>query len=166
MRLLGLLCIVLACTGAGLYASAKLKRDARSMERLIALTEDCAALIRCQTPELDELLERLAAHPNYRCFAFLHEISTKLSPTAPPGMLWQRAVRADAAVPAQARDILCSLGNVLGTTDVDGQLAALELHRTQLRAMARESRERSTRQGKLYRSLGLLGGMMLAVLLL
>ncbi len=166
MKLLGLFCILLACTGAGLYASARLKRETRAAELLMAWTEDCAACIRCQNTELRELLGQMAVHPNYSRFGFLKAVSEGLSPGTPPQEVWQRAVRSDPAVPARVQEILCSLGNVLGTTDTQGQLAALELHRIQLRAAAGESRERYTVQGKLYRSLGLLGGAAAVVLLL
>lgn len=166
MKLFGILCIMLACTGAGMYAAAKLRYEVTAYERLISLTESCAAYIRCQCPELDELLLLLSEQPAFGAFGFLREISERLAPGMPPSAVWCSAVCSDAAVPKGAQEILCSLGGVLGTTDIPGQLSAIELHCTRLKRAAEESRERCERQGKLYRSLGLLGGAMLALLLL
>lgn len=166
MKLTGILCIILACTGAGIYAARKLRQEVTAYERLISLAESCAAYIRCQSPELDELLAMLAEHPAYSSFHFLKAVSEKLSPETPPSALWNAAVCNDDAVPKGAQEILCSLGTVLGTTDTTGQISAIELHCTRLKRAAEESRECFQRQGKLYRSLGLLGGAMLAVMLL
>lgn len=166
MKLTGILCIVLACAGAGAYASGRLRREVTAFEQLISLTESCAAYIRCQSPELDELMRTLAEQPSFGRFHFLKTVSEELSPGIPPSMIWNSAVCSDSSVPKSAKEILCSLGTVLGTTDTPGQLSAIELHCHRLQRAAEESRERSERQGKLYRSLGLLGGAMLAVLLL
>lgn len=166
MKLTGILCILLACAAAGMYASGRLKKEVTAYERLISLTESCAAYIRCQSPELGELMLMLSEQSAFRQFRFLKTVSENLSPGTPPSAVWNKAVFADTAVPKGAKEILCSLGTVLGTTDTPGQLSAIELHGTRLKRAAEESRERSGRQGKLYRSLGLLGGAMLAVMLI
>lgn len=165
MRLLGILCLVLACIGAGLWASGRLRRESAAFDQLIRLTESAAAYIRCQAPELRDLLRMLSEECG-NGFRFLAEVSEGLRPDAPPAAVWRSAVRKDPAVPRAAREILYSLGEVLGTTDIPGQLSALALHRARLERAAAESRERCARQGKLYRALGLLGGAMTAVLLL
>ena len=164
MRLLGILLVAAACAGAGFLAAARLRRETIALERLILLTESASAYIRCQSPELADLLQLLADDCGE--FRFLTEIAAKLRPGVPPSALWREAVERDTAVPEAAKDILCSLGEVLGTTDKAGQLSALALHRERLLRAAGESRDRSLRQGKLYRSLGLLGGAMAVVLLL
>ncbi|MBR3630805.1 MAG: stage III sporulation protein AB [Oscillospiraceae bacterium] len=165
MRLLGIILVAGACTGIGFLATGRLRRETSAMEQLIVLLECAAAYIRCQSPELCDLLSLLAEDCG-GAFRFPAEVSRSLAPGVPPAGLWCEAVRKDPGVPAAARDILCSLGSVLGTTDKAGQLAALALHRDRLLKAAGESRERCQRQGKLYRSLGLLGGTMAAVLLL
>ncbi len=166
MKLTGIICIILACTGAGMYAAAKLRCEVIAYERLLSLTESCSAYIRCQSPELDELLYTLSAQPSFRQFDFLRAVCERLSPGIPPSGIWSDAVYADASVPKGAKEILCSLGEVLGTTDISGQLSAIALHSSRLQRAASESRERYRRQGKLYRALGILGGAMIAVLLL
>lgn len=166
MKLLGIVLLVLACAGTGYLAALHLRDDQRSLELLCAWTEDAAACIRHQQTEVSELLEFLAAHPNYRRFRFMSDILDKLSPMSAPGVLWEAAVSSDSAVPAAARHILISLGQTLGTTDCEGQLAALTLHRTQLVQAAQEAREVCQTKGKLCRALGLLGGAMAAVILM
>ena len=165
MKLLGIVLVASACAGVGFLAAGRLRRETKAMEQLIVMLDSAAAYIRCQSPELCDLL-RLLAEDCGGVFRFPAEVSRCLMPGVPPAGLWCEAVRRDPAVPAAAADILCSLGSVLGTTDKAGQLAALDLHRDRLLQAAGECRERSLRQGKLYRSLGLLGGTLAAVLLL
>lgn len=165
MKFIGILLLFLASSGAGLYASQSLRNDVRRTETLIALTEECSAYIRYQQPELDELIRILAQNSMYRDFAFLQNFCEQLNPCSEPSFVWCQAVRNDNAVPVQTKEILDSLGHVLGTTDVDGQLSALEMHRTQLQQALSICRERYQKQGKLYQSLGILTGCMLGIFL-
>ena len=165
MRLIGILCLVTACAGIGCCRSAKLHEDVLSLERLCAMLDDAAACIRHQRLELWELLSFLAAHPNNRRFRFLHKVAEQLSPLTVPAELWKQAVMSDRAVPDAAKPILSALGAGLGTTDCEGQLAALSLYRGQLQRAAADAREIFRTKGKLCRTLGLLGGAMAAVVL-
>ena len=166
MKLAGIVCIVLACACAGYLASLRLREELHALELLCVWTEDAAACIRHQRTELGELLGYLSEHPNYRRFGFLREVCLQLSPMTPPDALWERAVCADRAVPATARESLIRLGKALGTTDCEGQLAVLALTRTQLTQAAADAREVCRTKGKLCRALGLLGGAMAAVMLI
>ena len=166
MRLLGVLCVLLACAAAGCYAASRLKDAAEAQTCLIALTEDAAALIRCLQPELPEMLLDLSEKPIYQRFTFLRTAGEGMRPGTPPADIWTAAVDADPAVPQEVRGILCRLGATLGTTDVTGQLAALSLIRTELEQAAAAAQRRCETQGRLYPRLGVLGGAMLAVLLL
>lgn len=166
MRLCGIVLLVLACAGAGYAAANRLREEQRSLDLLCGWTEEAAACIRHQQTELAELLRYLSVHPNYRRFRFMTDILDKLSPMTAPRSLWENAVASDSAVPASAKPILVDLGQMLGTTDCEGQLAALRLHKTQLAQAATDAREIYQTKGKLCRALGLLGGAMAAVVLL
>jgi stage III sporulation protein AB len=166
MKWMGILCISLACCGIGMYMAGRLRVRTLRMEKLTAFLEDCSTYIRYQSLPLEELLLLLSEQPNYRDFSFLKTVSQQISPSMPPQMLWHEAVRKDAAVEESAKEVLYSLGSVLGTTDTQGQLAALALHRTQMQTIAAQSREKNQKQGSLYRQLGFLTAAMMAVLLL
>jgi stage III sporulation protein AB len=64
------------------------------------------------------------------------------------------------------REILCSVGNALGSSDTAGQLAMLELNRELLQSRLREAAEASSRKGAMYRSVGLLTGLGLAIVVM
>ncbi len=166
MKWLGIICLFLTCAGMGFYAARMLRTRLVHTRKLSALLEDFAAHIRYQCLPLEDLLTLFAEHPNYTGFSFLRQVSRDFSPGIPPRTLWKDAVSADAAVPPQAVGILCALGNVLGTTDMAGQLAAIDLHRRELDGLAQELHTACEKKGELYRRLGVLLGAMLAILLI
>ena len=161
MKLAGMVLLLLASSGAGCLAAGKLRSERQALEYLAAWTADAAACIRYTQAELPELLGMLSS----RRFRFAEEILSQLSPMTPPQMLWQAAVEGDQEVPVSAQEILIRLGTSLGTTDTEGQLAALSLCRTQLQNAAGDAAEVCRIKGRLYRVLGVLGGLMLGVLL-
>ena len=165
MKWIGILLLFLSSSGTGIYASQNLRNDMRRTEKLIALTEECSAYIRYQQPELDELIDILSQNSAYQEFHFLRNISENKNPYLMPSAIWNEAIQNDNSVPVATREILESLGHILGTTDIEGQLSALELHRIQLQQILSGCRERYQKQGKLYQSLGILAGCMLGVLL-
>ncbi|MBQ8012599.1 MAG: stage III sporulation protein AB [Oscillospiraceae bacterium] len=166
MRWLGILCLFLTCTGIGMHAARQLRTRLAHTQKLSALLGDFSTYIRYQCTPLEELLYQFAEHPNYADFSFLRQVSREFCTEIPPRELWKDAVTADTAVPEQAAEILCTVGNVLGTTDMEGQLAALELHRRRMDALADELKTISDKKGELYRRLGVLLGAMLAVMLI
>ena len=64
----------------------------------------------------------------------------------------------------EVKEVLLELGEELGTTDLEGQLSALSQAHIQLQRFQDTYRVTYQKKGKLYRSLGLLAGLLLAVL--
>ncbi len=161
-----MLLLFCACSGAGFYAAHKLRSQAAHTEQLAALLGEFMTYIRYQCLPLEELLQLFAEHPNYSAFTFLSRTSREFCTAEPPGTIWHAAVEKDDAVVPQAKEILYTLGHALGTTDAEGQLAALTMHRAQMEALAADMKEGSHKKGTLYCQLGVLAGAMLALLLL
>ena len=161
MKLLGILCIVLACAGTGIYMAYFTKNQVKQYQKLLAFLEDCAIYIRYQSLPLQELFVILAENPDYQNFDFLEKL--KLTPEISPEMIWHKSIQ-ESNLPLQAKQILQNLGHELGKTDTQVQLAILELYQTQMQTACEQSRACCEKKSKLYQSLGLLGGAMLAIL--
>ncbi len=166
MKLIGIACIALVCACIGVMVSRRIREETQYVERLAMLLEDLRIYIHYQSLPLDELLTMLSAHCSYRDFAFLRKTQAGFSGDGLPMELWCDAVREDPCVIPEAGEILCSLGTVLGATDTEGQLSALEAHAVQMRRLSAETKERNGKRAALSCQLGVLGGAMLAVLLL
>jgi len=63
-------------------------------------------------------------------------------------------------------ELLTAIGNALGTTDTAGQTAMLELHQNLLMTRLTEAAEASGRKGAMYRSVGVLTGLGLAIIVI
>ena len=66
----------------------------------------------------------------------------------------------------EEESILGRLAEVLGQSDVEGQMAALTYTRALLQKRWELAREREQKYGRLYRTMGLFSGLAVAVLLL
>lgn len=166
MKFLGILCILAACAGTGIYLAMRLKNQFRQYQKLLAFLADCAVYIRYQGLPLQELFAVLSEHPDYENLDFLGKLKqSALSFRISPEILWTEAVQ-NSTIPPEARQILQNLGYELGKTDTQGQLAVLELYQTQMQSAYEQFRTGYQKKSRLYQSLGWLGGAMLAVLLI
>lgn len=80
----------------------------------------------------------------------------------------QKAVRrqwSQTAMRKQEKDVLASLGQVLGSTDREDQQKHLRLAVTHLRGLEEEARAEQGKYEKMYKSLGFLGGLLVVILM-
>ncbi|MBO8163145.1 MAG: stage III sporulation protein AB [Brevibacillus sp.] len=81
---------------------------------------------------------------------------------------WQTAIEqhwADTALCKQEQDVLLHLGYVLGSSDREDQQKHLKLAVTHLRTLEEEARLEQYKYEKMYRTLGVLGGLLLVILM-
>lgn len=161
VKLAGLLLLFLTGGLCGIRFAAALRTQAERAVTLRALLADMAAVLRYQSPTVWELTAYLAAQPRYRTFAFLGVTETD----GRFHVAWTAAVERESALQPEERALLAELGEVLGTTDTDGQLSQLLLFQTRADVLVTQAQARYETKGKLYRTLGLLGGAAAAVLL-
>ncbi|MGG1660146.1 stage III sporulation protein SpoIIIAB [Brevibacillus sp. NRS-1366] len=76
------------------------------------------------------------------------------------GKLWTNT-----ALRKQERDVLASLGQVLGSSDREDQEKHLRLAVTHLRGLEEEARAEQEKYEKMYKSLGFLGGLLVVILM-
>lgn len=80
--------------------------------------------------------------------------------------IWHNALCCDKKLDDVEKAALLPLGSTLGSTDVPGQLAALEMAKERFGAMICEARQKHPQKIRLYMSMGVLCGAMLAVLMI
>lgn len=62
--------------------------------------------------------------------------------------------------------IINNLGNILGKTDVEGQLSGINLFKTQIKSQIQNAYEEKRKNEKMYRSLGSIVGLVIVILLI
>lgn len=164
MKWLGLLCLFLCCTGAGLLASRKLSADTAVVHKLLALLEYTENHIRYEQLPLAEIFQSAR---NVQTFSGLDFLQTlEIVPDRHFSESWTDAVQKDGRLPERAAAVLLELGNTLGTTDADGQVSSIAFSESVLKTLETECYETGRQKGELYRRLGMLAGMLLVLLLL
>lgn len=81
---------------------------------------------------------------------------------------WELAVRRNirlTALNGEDEDILVTFGKMLGDSDVEGQLKNIRLTLNQLKLQEQKAEEARRKNEKMYRSLGVLGGLALVIIL-
>lgn len=82
---------------------------------------------------------------------------------------WRQAIEqnwSQTALRKTEKDILLTLGMVLGNSDRDDQQKHLRLAITHLQGLEEEARSDKERYEKMYKSLGFLGGLLVVILML
>ena len=117
---------------------------------------------------LPDLWRRLAQYEAFSAFSLVRDTVDGLSChsfTDSFSAAVEKAAEADWISPATAQ-LLAEFARGCGSTDLQGQQAHVEYYRTLLSAEEEESRRLWQERGRVYRVLGLTGGVALALLLM
>lgn len=132
------------------------------------MLEELRVQIRYRALPVGELLEALCENPALRRLVFLPRVRELFARDRDLEPAWRQAVeelRGASGLREEDTPLLLAIGASLGKSDVEGQLAAIDLHAQLLTERLREASDEQAKKGKLYRSLGLLSGVALAILL-
>ena len=81
--------------------------------------------------------------------------------------IWTKAVNdISAELFCEDSELFVSLGDCLGTTDLEGQIKSIELFKNKLNQHLQTAKEVCDKNKKLYKNLGLYSGLLITVLLL
>ena len=165
LKLVGLLFLVACGAGVGWQAVQHLRQERSAWELLGQMLRKIAVQMEFRGCTTQELLEQIAEEPAYQRFCFPEQTCFRLAEGIPFPEAWQEALSKDTAVPREAVQHLLPLGEELGASDLEGQLETLAQYARQLEPYAKEAESRCCRLQRLYLSMGILGGLMAAVLL-
>lgn len=170
LKLLGAALIVLAGAMIGHIKARRLADRPAQIRRFIRVLQQLETEIAYGFTPLPEALFKLA-HQTAEPFATLFaDIAANLRSGS--GLTvkeaWEQAVKERwpyTAMQEGEQDILLQLGSSLGTTDREDQLKHLRLTSSQLGSMESEAAEEQRRFEKMWRSLGVLGGALIVVMM-
>ena len=163
MRLFGVLLLLAAGTALGLSAAARLDARTERIRLLRRFLQAAVSELQCSLPTVAALLRMLAAQEAFCSLRFLQDAAADADRFPD---CWPEALRADRSLTAEERAVLETVGQTLGSTTLEGQISALALCQARLETMEHDAAALAGRKGTLYRSMGLLGSMFLAILLL
>ena len=170
LKLAGALLLMTGAACLGFGAAAQLKARVNCLMAFTAALEQMERELGFRLTPMPELMSKLshtAAAPADLFFARCREEMAQLGMRT-FGELWRTALNDEPELllePAE-RQILASLGDVLGRYDADGQRQALATAIAELGECLRQARQERDRLGRVYATLGLGAGAMLVIILL
>ncbi len=79
---------------------------------------------------------------------------------------WNKAVReADISITREDKNVICSLGKLLGQTDMEGQLNEIDLSLSLLDEQIEKAKIEKEKNVKMYKSLGVITGIAIVIVL-
>ncbi|MDD4807924.1 MULTISPECIES: stage III sporulation protein AB [Caproicibacterium] len=160
LRILGALCLVFAGTAAGCLQSRKLRLRRDRAQDFLQFLSAAKAEISCTAAPVQDIVEH-----HGRKLDFLAPYFTAIEAGEPFTQAWQKA-SSDSSLTPQERVLLRNFGEGFGATDMQGQLAHCTLYEELTRQELEESQKTYQKDGKLYRMLGVCGGLIFALVLL
>lgn len=146
--------------------SGKLSERVKTVEMLINLTEDFSNMIRYQAMTTADIISFAGNNPEYEMLDFISEMNKADKTDRNIHDIWREAVEKSSVLRKRESEIMLSFGNMLGTSDISGQLSSIEIYKKRLENLLAESRNDYERKGKMYRSVGVLLGIMAGIMLL
>lgn len=153
----------LSGAAVGAYFSDRLSQRCEIISAYISLFQSMTAYVTYNGYKLDEMLK--AQQGTSRCY-----ISDKLIAVSESGgnisEEWDACVYDSGYLKAEDRQILSELGRNIGKSNTEGETAALALAMTRLDNVLETASDEKKRKGRLYRTLGIMLGAAVGIMLI
>lgn len=167
IRLTGLALLALCAVCAGWSMALTLSERVRALELAEAVLDAFSSELSYSLAPPDEILFRLRERETLEKACYLSSCGTLCRQGQPFPKAWRQAVlETPGGLSKEDADMLASLSDTLGRCPLPEELAALDRVRGLLSVSLDEAREYARSHGKLYRTLGMLSGAFLVILLL
>lgn len=167
----GCLLIFIACTAAGFYQASLLAKRSKQIRMLIHQLQRLETEIVYAMTPLPQAIEQIgkqSAPPLSRLFLSIsHSLQQQKGKST--SQCWEEGVHRywhETALQTNEKEIFLRLGHYLGISDREDQKKYILLSLQQLSAEEDIAREKQQRYEKMYRSLGVLSGLLIIILLL
>ena len=170
MKLSGAACIVLGAAGTGIWFAARYRQRIAELEQLKQMVFLLKGQILYANAPLSEAMETVGRRMDGALGALFQETAASIEkrPGEPFPVIWKEAAaRLDGrtALSKSDRQTLQALGEHLGFLDRETQERTLLLYLEQVDTELQALREHRQERCRLYTSLGIMGGLFLAVIL-
>lgn len=165
MNLLLSLMIILLCTSMGFYLSKRLKEREERLCSVLLLIKELIVQIRYTNAKIGDILKNAAVNCSYKDLYFVTDC-LYLKENEDFHKAWSEGVKKQMFLNPRDKELLFALGEHLGETDLEGQLSFLEITEALLSEQREEARKEHSTKSKMYRSVGLLCGLAMGIMLL
>lgn len=157
--------MIIICTVMGYYFSKRLKMREEQLCETLLFIKELTVQIRYTNAKIGDILKNASDNIAYRNLYFVTDCIL-LNENEDFHLIWQEGVKKQPFLNQRDKELLFALGEHLGETDSEGQLSFLEMTEAMLAEQREEAREERSTKSKMYRSVGLLCGLALGIMVL
>lgn len=144
-----------------------LSARASAIDTAVVLTGWLADRLRYLQPSMSSLIESAGSSPELGKLPYIAACRAQMRRGESFPVAWRSAVeKHPGALKSEEIRLLSSLADVLGATDLESQLTALDYTREQLRRCYAQACSDRDKHQKLYGTLGVLAGIGIAIILI
>ena len=147
-------------TLAGICVADKLRQYRDTAHEIHAMLDHISVLVRYRGLDVYEICSELKNSDSYRHLNFIEKLPTNFVPGENFHELWRDSVTCESGIGSDENKCLVSFGNVLGTSDTDGQISAIETVIESIKLIEHRRDDEFRQKNRLYRSVGMLFGTM------
>lgn len=168
VKTIGILMVILGASGTGFSMAFSVRQNVSLVQQLLSTMEVMKNEISYRRTPLPELMRLLELQCRGCAAEFFGRLATDLSQRQERSVdiIVRRQVAAVRAFPPAVRQILLQLGSGLGQYDTEGQLRSIDLAILRLRTLLDQYRSKQQTRIKSYCTLGICGGLAIAILAL
>ncbi|MBP5430925.1 stage III sporulation protein AB [Ruminococcus sp.] len=164
IRISAVILIILGGAFFGADRSEKLKKRVdlcRDIEKMLYI---CEYSIKSNDEDVYGITKRIEG-ADLRGLCFIKNIPLSYNAGANFRTDWERAVF-KSQIPDEEKNILIEFGAVLGTSDTERQLRTISAFINEVHALFEQRHSEYMKKGKLYRTLGMLTGIMIGIIII
>ncbi len=165
IKLIGMIIITASTTLTGIYASNQLSERKKRIQAMILMIDRISSLIEFRALKTGDILDSISSDKSFEKLAFLKNADDLYKNGLSFYEAWNQAAEEDIMTGDEERQQLIMMGSSLGTSNIKGQLSMLKIYRQNMEHIFDTFSEESMNKGKLYRSLGILAGVFISVML-
>ncbi|MBP1591154.1 MAG: stage III sporulation protein AB [Oscillospiraceae bacterium] len=103
---------------------------------------------------------------NYTALSFINKLPDEYSAESDIHAQWSELLNTDKDIPQEEKGILLDFGQLLGASDIDGQLCGIAVQKSLMQQCYQRRSEEYHTKAKLYRSVGVLAGVMAGIMVI
>lgn len=154
------------CGFVGLRASRKLKKRETAFELVSLLLKSIKIEIEYSSTPLFEMIEKLACQREFSALGFVEECKRLLLLGTDFPNAWSSSIESTKGVFSEEEiSRLCTLGNSLGTTDVEGQTKILSVYGEYIEEQEKKAKKKYEQYGSILIYSGVFAGFALFILI-
>jgi stage III sporulation protein AB len=171
LKIIGSIMIILSSSFIGYVLSRDCSRRPREIRELQGLLQMLENEISYLSSYISDAFERICKASTADVTIFFKDTASSLrkDDSLNASEAWERAVTRNikrTSLSKEDEGILISFGKMLGNSDIEGQIKNIGLALSQLKNQEQKAEEARAKSEKMFKSLGILGGLAVVVILI